>query len=376
MTANRSYRQIQRRRCRQISVGSVRVGGDAPISVQSMTNTPTADAGATIDQIRRLEEAGVDIVRVSCPDEDSTAALGAIVRAARVPVVADIHFHYRRAIEAAEAGAACLRINPGNIGSQARVREVVKAARDHGCSIRIGVNAGSLERDLLEKYGEPCPEAMVESALNHARLLEDEDFREFKISVKASDVFLAVAAYQQLAEACEYPLHLGVTEAGALRTGTVKSAIGIGSLLWAGIGDTIRVSLSADPVEEVRVGYEILKGLGLRRRGVTVVACPSCARQQFDVVATVERLEARLAHITVPITLSVIGCVVNGPGEARETDIGFTGGGNGTHMVYVAGRQDHRVKDVDIVEHLAEMVERRAAEISAAATAGADSAAA
>ena len=375
MTANRSYRQIQRRRCRQISVGSVRVGGDAPISVQSMTNTPTADAGATIDQIRRLEEAGVDIVRVSCPDEDSTRALREIVRAARVPVVADIHFHYRRAIEAAEAGAACLRINPGNIGSQARVREVVKAARDHGCSIRIGVNAGSLERDLMEKYGEPCPEAMVESALNHARVLEDEDFREFKISVKASDVFLAVAAYQQLAEACDYPLHLGVTEAGALRTGTVKSAIGIGSLLWAGIGDTIRVSLSADPVEEVRVGYEILKSLGLRRRGVTVIACPSCARQQFDVVRTVERLEERLAHISVPITLSVIGCVVNGPGEARDTDIGFTGGGNGTHMVYVAGRQDHRVKDVDIVEHLAEMVERKAAELTAAGATGKSAAA-
>jgi (E)-4-hydroxy-3-methylbut-2-enyl-diphosphate synthase len=376
MTANRSYRQIQRRRCRQISVGSVRVGGDAPISVQSMTNTPTSDAAATIAQIRRLEEAGVDIVRVSCPDEDSTRALREIVRASRVPVVADIHFHYRRAIEAAEAGAACLRINPGNIGSQARVREVVKAARDHGCSMRIGVNAGSLERDLLEKYGEPCPEAMVESALNHARVLEDEDFREFKISVKASDVFLAVAAYQQLAEACDYPLHLGVTEAGALRTGTVKSAIGIGSLLWAGIGDTIRVSLSADPVEEVRVGYEILKGLGLRRRGVTVIACPSCARQQFDVVRTVERLEERLAHISVPITLSVIGCVVNGPGEARDTDIGFTGGGNGTHMVYVAGQQDHRVKDVDIVEHLAEMVERRAAELTAARAGSADSAAA
>jgi (E)-4-hydroxy-3-methylbut-2-enyl-diphosphate synthase len=376
MTANRSYRQIQRRHCRQISVGSVRVGGDAPISVQSMTNTPTSDAAATIAQIRRLEEAGVDIVRVSCPDEDSTRALREIVRASRVPVVADIHFHYRRAIEAAEAGAACLRINPGNIGSQARVREVVKAARDHGCSMRIGVNAGSLERDLLEKYGEPCPEAMVESALNHARVLEDEDFREFKISVKASDVFLAVAAYQQLADACDYPLHLGVTEAGALRTGTVKSAIGIGSLLWAGIGDTIRVSLSADPVEEVRVGYEILKGLGLRRRGVTVIACPSCARQQFDVVRTVERLEERLAHISVPITLSVIGCVVNGPGEARDTDIGFTGGGNGTHMVYVAGQQDHRVKDVDIVEHLAEMVERRAAELTAARAGSADSAAA
>ncbi len=375
MSATRSYRQIQRRRSRQISVGKVRVGGDAPITVQSMTNTPTSDAIATIAQVRALEEAGADIVRVSCPDEDSTRALRDIVRAAKVPIGADIHFHYRRAIEAAEAGAACLRINPGNIGSRARVQEVVKAARDHGCSIRIGVNAGSLERDLLEKYGEPCPEAMVESAMHHARILEDEDFREFKISVKASDVFLAVAAYQQLAEACDYPLHLGITEAGSLRTGTVKSSIGIGSLLWAGIGDTIRVSLSADPVEEVKAGYEILKALGLRRRGVTVVACPSCARQQFDVIRTVERLEERLAHISVPITLSVIGCVVNGPGEARETDIGFTGGGNGTHMVYVAGQQDHRVKDVDIVDHLAEMVERKAAEI-AAREAGGDAAAA
>ncbi|MBM3478037.1 MAG: flavodoxin-dependent (E)-4-hydroxy-3-methylbut-2-enyl-diphosphate synthase [Alphaproteobacteria bacterium] len=375
MSANRSYRQIQRRRSRQISVGKVRVGGDAPITVQSMTNTPTSDAVATIAQVRALEEAGADIVRVSCPDEDSTRALRDIVRAAKVPIVADIHFHYRRAIEAAEAGAACLRINPGNIGSRARVQEVVKAACDHGCSIRIGVNAGSLERDLLEKYGEPCPEAMVESALHHARILEDEDFREFKISVKASDVFLAVAAYQQLAEACDYPLHLGITEAGSLRTGTVKSSIGIGSLLWAGIGDTIRVSLSADPVEEVKAGYEILKALGLRRRGVTVVACPSCARQQFDVIRIVERLEERLAHISVPITLSVIGCVVNGPGEARDTDIGFTGGGNGTHMVYVAGQQDHRVKDVDIVDHLAEMVERKAAEI-AAREAGGDAAAA
>jgi (E)-4-hydroxy-3-methylbut-2-enyl-diphosphate synthase len=362
----RSYRQILRRKSRQIMVGKVPVGGDAPIAVQTMTNTPTPDAGATIDQIRRAEEAGVDIVRVSCPDEESTAALKTIVRAAKVPVVADIHFHYKRAIEAAEAGAACLRINPGNIGSKERVREVVKAAKDHGCSIRIGVNAGSLEREFLEKYGEPCPEAMVESALSHAKCLEDEDFREFKISCKASDVFLAVAAYQQLADACDYPLHLGITEAGALRMGTIKSAIGMGSLLWAGIGDTIRVSLSADPVEEVKVGYDILKAMGLRRRGVTVIACPSCARQQFDVIKTVERLEERLSKITVPMTLSVIGCVVNGPGEARETDIGFTGGGNGTHMVYVAGQQDHRLKDGDIVEHLAAMVEKKAAEILAA----------
>ncbi len=365
----RPYRDIHRRKSRQIRVGSVAVGGDAPISVQSMTNTLTADAPATIGQVQALERAGADIVRVSCPDTDSTAALRRIVREVQVPIVADIHFHYKRAIEAAEAGAACLRINPGNIGSSDRVREVVKAAKDHGCSVRIGVNAGSLERDLLEKHGEPCPEAMVESALNHIRILEDNDFHETKVSCKASDVFLAVAAYQQLAEACDYPLHLGITEAGALRTGTVKSAIGLGSLLWAGIGDTIRISLSADPVEEVRVGYEMLKALGLRRRGVTVVSCPSCARQQFDVIKTVEALEERIAHITTPMTVSVIGCVVNGPGEARETDIGFTGGGHGTHQVYVAGVPHHRLKEAGIVEHLAEMIEKKAAEIEAARTA-------
>jgi (E)-4-hydroxy-3-methylbut-2-enyl-diphosphate synthase len=307
----------------------------------------------------------VDIIRVSCPDEASTKALGAIVKASGVPIVADIHFHYKRAIEAADAGAACLRINPGNIGSAERVREVVKAARDHGVSMRIGVNAGSLERDLLEKYGEPCPEAMVESALDHARILQDHDFHEFKISVKASDVFLAVAAYQQLADACDYPLHIGVTEAGGLRTGTVKSAIGLGSLLWAGIGDTIRVSLSAEPEEEVRVGYEMLKALGLRHRGVNIISCPSCARQQYDVIRTVEALEKRVAHITTPMTVSVIGCVVNGPGEARETDIGFTGGGNGTHQVYVAGVPHHRLKDASIVDHLVELIEKKAAEIEA-----------
>jgi len=361
----RPYREIQRRKARRIMVGNVAVGGDAPITVQSMTNTPTSDAQATIRQVHALEEAGADIVRVSCPDEESTAALKTIVDNVSVPIVADIHFHYRRAIEAADAGAACLRINPGNIGSADRVREVVKAARDHGCSMRIGVNAGSLEKDLLERYGEPCPEAMVESALDHARILEDNDFREFKISVKASDIFLAVAAYQGLAEACDYPLHLGITEAGGLRGGTVKSAIGIGSLLWAGIGDTIRVSLSADPVEEVKAGFEILKSLGLRHRGVNVISCPSCARQQFDVIATVNKLEERLAHISTPMTLSVIGCVVNGPGEARETDIGFTGGGHGTHQVYVAGIPHHRLKDEDVVEHLVRMVEEKAAEIEA-----------
>ncbi|HEX7198888.1 MAG TPA: flavodoxin-dependent (E)-4-hydroxy-3-methylbut-2-enyl-diphosphate synthase [Dongiaceae bacterium] len=362
----RPYRDIQRRKSRQIHVGNVPVGGGAPITVQSMTNTLTSDAAATIAQIRALEEAGADIVRVSCPDEESTAALPAIVKAVKLPIVADIHFHYKRAIEAAKAGAACLRINPGNIGSAERVREVVKAARDHGCSMRIGVNAGSLERDLLEKYGEPCPEAMVESALDHARILEDNDFFEFKISVKASDVFLAVAAYQGLADACDYPLHLGITEAGGLRSGSVKSSIGMGSLLWAGIGDTIRVSLSADPVEEIKVGFDILKSLGLRHRGVNVISCPSCARQQFDVISTVSVLEKRLAHISTPMTVSVIGCVVNGPGEARETDIGFTGGGNGTHQVYVNGLPDHRLKDANIVDHLVEMIEKKAAEIEAA----------
>jgi (E)-4-hydroxy-3-methylbut-2-enyl-diphosphate synthase len=343
----------------------VPVGGDAPITVQSMTNTLTHDVKATVEQIQGLERAGADIVRVSCPDEESAAALKDIVRQVKVPIVADIHFHYKRAIEAAQNGAACLRINPGNIGSAERVKEVVKAAKDHGCSMRIGVNAGSLEKDLLERYGEPCPEAMVESALTHAKILEDNDFFEFKISCKASDVFLAVAAYQQLSEACDYPLHLGITEAGGMLTGTTKSAIGMGSLLWAGIGDTIRVSLSAEPVEEIKIGYEILKALGLRRRGVTVISCPSCARQNFQVIKTVEVLEQRLSHITTPLTLSVIGCVVNGPGEARETDIGFTGGGNNTHQVYVAGLPDHRLKDQNIVDHLVALVEKKAAEIEA-----------
>jgi (E)-4-hydroxy-3-methylbut-2-enyl-diphosphate synthase len=362
----RPYRDIVRRKSRQIRVGKVLVGGDAPITVQSMTNTPTHDVAATIEQIRRLEVAGVDIVRVSCPDEASSAALREIVPEVTVPIVADIHFHYRRAIEAAESGAACLRINPGNIGSRERVREVIKAARDHGCSMRIGVNAGSLERDLLERYGEPCPEAMVESALNHAKHLEDEGFLDFKISVKASDVFLAVAAYQQLAEATDAPLHIGVTEAGGLRSGTVKSSVGMGMLLWSGIGDTLRVSLSSDPVDEVKVGFDILKSLGLRHRGVNVIACPSCARQQFDVIKTVEVLEQRLAHIATPMTVSVIGCVVNGPGEATMTDIGFAGGGRGTHQVYIGGVPHHRLKDSDIVDHLVELVEQKAAEIEAA----------
>tara|TARA_Y100000588_G_scaffold391513_1_gene500341 strand:+ start:2409 stop:3530 length:1122 start_codon:yes stop_codon:yes gene_type:complete len=344
-------------------VGSVPVGGGAPISVQTMTNTPTSNSKATLTQIMQCISAGADIIRVSCPDQDSTTSLKEITRTSPVPIVADIHFHYRRAIEAAEAGAACLRINPGNIGNSQRVREVIKAAQDNGCSMRIGVNAGSLEKYLLEKYGEPCPEAMVESALGHAQLLEDNDFFNFKISVKASNIFLATAAYQQLSEKIDYPLHLGITEAGAFRTGTIKSAIGMGMLLWSGIGDTIRVSLSDDPVEEVRAGFDILKSLNLRHRGVNVISCPSCARQQFDVIETVKVLEDRLSHITTPLTLSIIGCVVNGPGEARSTDIGLTGGGKDTHQVYLSGVPSHRLKDENIVEHIVKLVEQHAAEL-------------
>lgn len=361
----RAHRQIKRRISRKVFVGSVAVGGDAPISVQSMTNTLTSNVKETVDQIRRLEEVGADIVRVSCPDEDSTKALAKIIPQVKIPIVADIHFHYKRAIEAAKAGAACLRINPGNIGSAERVKEVIQAARDYNCSMRIGVNAGSLEKYLQEKYGEPCPEAMVESALSHAKILEDNDFFNFKISVKASDVMLAVAAYRDLAAVCDYPLHLGITEAGGLRTGTVKSAVGMGMLLMDGIGDTIRVSLSAEPEEEIKVGFDILKSLGLRHRGVNVISCPSCARQQFNVIKTVELLEQRISHITTPMTVSVIGCVVNGPGEAKSTDIGFTGGGNGTHQVYLAGIPHHRLQDTDIVDHLVEMIEKKAQEIEA-----------
>lgn len=361
----RPYRDIYRRKSKVVHVGRVAVGGDSPISVQSMTNTLTSDQSATISQVKALEDAGADIVRISCPDKDSTAALAGIVKSVNVPIVADIHFHHQRAIEAAAAGAACLRINPGNIGSEDRIRDVVQAAKDNGCSIRIGVNAGSLERNLLEKYGEPNPEALIESALFHAKILEDHDFTEFKISVKASDVFLAVAAYQGLAEQCDYPLHLGITEAGGLRSGTIKSAIGIGSLLWAGIGDTIRVSLSADPVEEVKAGFDILKSLDLRHRGVRIVSCPSCARQGFDVIKTVETLEQRLAHISTPISVSIIGCVVNGPGEAQLTDIGLTGGGNGTHKVYLSGLAEHNIDDASKMDHLVGLIEKKAAEVEA-----------
>lgn len=362
----RPWRNIYRRTSRQIRVGKVLVGGDAPISVQTMTNTLTTDIAATIEQVQRCAVAGADIVRISTPDEASTRALREIVAESPVPIVADIHFHYKRAIEAAVAGAACLRINPGNIGDAKRVKEVVKAAKDYGCSIRIGVNAGSLERHLLEKYGEPCPDAMVESGLDHIKLLQDNDFHEFKISVKASDVFMAAAAYQKLADATDAPIHLGITEAGGLVSGTVKSAIGLGNLLWMGIGDTIRVSLSADPVEEVKVGFEILKSLGLRHRGVTIISCPSCARQGFDVIKTVSALEDRLAHITTSMSLSIIGCVVNGPGEALMTDIGFTGGGAGSGMVYLAGKQVHKLGNEKMVDHIVELVEAKAAQIEAA----------
>ena len=346
-------------------VGSVPVGGDAPISVQTMTNTLTTDEKSTIEQIQECAAAGADLIRVSCPDMESTDSLRSIVKASPIPIIADIHFHYKRAIEAAEAGAACLRINPGNIGNPQKVMDVIKAAKDNGCSMRIGVNAGSLERPILEKFGEPCPEAMVESALEHSKILEDKGFLDFKISVKASDIFLAVAAYQKLSDLTDTPLHVGITEAGGFRTGTVKSSIGMGMLLWGGIGDTIRVSLSDDPVNEVKVGFDILKSLGLRHRGVNVISCPSCARQQFDVINTVKILEERLSHITTPITLSIIGCVVNGPGEARETDIGLTGGGKGTHQIYLGGLPNHRLKDEGIITHIVELVEIKAREIEA-----------
>ena len=356
----RPWRTIERRASRKIRVGNIEVGGDAPIAVQSMTNTLTHDVEATVAQVLALQEAGADIVRVSVPDPDSSAALRAIVDQVEVPLVADIHFHYKRGIEAADQGAACLRINPGNIGGQHRVKEVVAAARANGCSIRIGVNGGSLEKELLEKYGEPTPDAMVESALMHARMLDDEGFHDYKISVKASDVFMTVAAYHQLAEVTDAPLHLGITEAGGTRIGTVKSSIGMGNLLWAGIGDTIRVSLSADPVEEIKVGFDMLKSLGIRTRGVNIISCPSCARQGFDVIKTVRTLEERLAHIAQPITLSIIGCVVNGPGEAMFTDIGFTGGSAGYGMMYHAGKKTGKTDNDDMVDDIVAAVEAKA----------------
>ena len=352
----RPYRHIERRKSKKIKVGNISVGGDAPISVQTMTNTPTTDIDLTLDQIEKCVEAGADIIRVSCPDKNSTTALKQLVRLSPIPIVADIHFHYLRAIEAADAGAACLRINPGNIGQADKIKEVISAAKQNHSSIRIGVNAGSLEKNILDKYGEPTPEALVDSALAHIQILKEHDFQDYKVSVKASDVFLAVAAYTQLADIDDCPLHIGITEAGSLRAGTVKSSIGLGNLLWSGIGDTIRVSLSADPAEEVRVAYELLKSLGLRRRGVTVISCPSCARQQFDVIKTVQEVEERLQHITDPITVSIIGCIVNGPGEAKETDIGLTGGGKGNHQIYVNGITDHIIRNENVADYVVNFV--------------------
>ena len=355
----RPYRTIKRKNTKKIKVGKVSIGGEAPISVQSMTNTLTTDVKGTINQIRSLEEAGADIVRVSCPDEESTKALKKIVKEVSVPIVADIHFHYKRAIEAAKMGASCLRINPGNIGSNQKILEVIKAAKDNGCSMRIGVNAGSLNKNLLEKYKEPCPEALVESAQQNISLLEDNDFFNFKISVKSSDIFLTVKAYRKLSEICNYPLHLGVTEAGGLFTGSIKSSIGIGQLLMEGIGDTIRVSLSSDPVDEVKAGFEILKSLGIRSRGVNIISCPSCARQTFPVIETVKLLEKKLAHIKKPINLSIIGCVVNGPGEAAHTQIGLTGGGQDSNLLYLSGIPHSKIPNSEIVDRVVKLVEEK-----------------
>ena len=356
----RPHRVINRKITKEIKVGNVKVGGKAPISVQSMTNTLTTDIKGTINQIHSLEEAGADIVRVSCPDEDSTKALKEIIKEVTVPIVADIHFHFKRAIEAAEMGASCLRINPGNIGDKQRILEVIKAAKTNNCSIRIGVNAGSLEKNLLEKYKEPCPEALVESAQHNIKLLEDNDFFNFKISVKSSDIFLTVKAYKKLSQICNYPLHLGVTEAGGLLTGSIKSSIGIGQLLMDGIGDTIRVSLSSDPVDEVKAGFEILKSLGIRSRGVNIISCPSCARQAFPVIETVKILEEKLSHIKKPISLSIIGCVVNGPGEAAQTEIGLTGGGQDSNLLYLSGVPHSKVPSSEIIEKIVKMIEEKA----------------
>ena len=355
----RPHRIINRKKTKEIKVGNVSVGGDSQITVQSMTNTLTTDIKETIKQIHSLEEVGADIVRVSCPDEDSTKALKDIVKEVKVPIVADIHFHYKRAIEAAKMGASCLRINPGNIGSRDRILEVVKAAKDYNCSIRIGVNAGSLDKTLLEKYKEPCPDALVESAMYNVKLLEDNDFFNFKISVKSSDVFLTVKSYRKLSKACDYPLHLGITEAGGLMTGSIRSSIGIGQLLMDGIGDTIRVSLSSDPIDEIKSGYEILKSLGIRARGVNIISCPSCARQAFPVIETVKELEKKLSHVKEPITLSIIGCVVNGPGEAAQTEIGLTGGGQDNNLLYLSGIPHNKVASHDIINKVVELVEEK-----------------
>ena len=359
----RPFRDIKRRKTKTISLGNVKVGGDNPISVQSMTNTLTTDVKATIKQINEIQNEGADLVRVSCPDEASSKALKEIVRNVNVPIIADIHFHYKRAIEAAESGASCLRINPGNIGDKKKIKEVIAAAKDYDCSIRVGVNAGSLEKDILEKFKEPCPEALVESAIRNIKILEDEDFFNLKVSVKSSDVFLTIQAYRQLSKAIDYPLHLGITEAGSYVSGSIKSSIGIGTLLLEGIGDTIRISLSDDPVQEIKIGNEILKSLNLRNRGVKIISCPSCARQGFEVIETVKLLEEKLSHIKTPITLSVIGCVVNGPGEAALTDVGITGGRNGNNMLYLSGMQKEKVLTKDMINRVVSEVEKKVSEI-------------
>ena len=359
----RPFRNIDRKKTKVINVGDVKIGGDNPISVQSMTNTLTTDIKSTINQINEIHEEGADIVRVSCPDEDSTKALKEITQNVKLPVIADIHFHYKRAIEAAENGAKCLRINPGNIGDKQKIHDVLSAAKNNDCSIRIGVNAGSLEKDILEKYKEPCPEALVESALRNIKVLEDQNFFNFKVSVKSSDVFLSIAAYRQLSKAMDYPLHLGITEAGSFVSGSVKSSIGLGALLLDGIGDTIRISLSDDPVKEIKIGNEILKSLGLRNRGVKIISCPSCARQAFQVIDTVKILEEKLSHIKTPVTLSIIGCVVNGPGEAAMTDVGITGGGKGNNMLYLSGVQSKKVLTNEIIDKVVFEVEKKASEL-------------
>ncbi len=359
----RPYQQINRRKSRVIKVGNVNIGGNNQIAVQTMTNTLTSNAKDTIAQIERSAKLGVDLVRVSVPDKESSYSLKEIVKHSPVPIIADIHFHYKRGIEAANNGASCIRINPGNIGSIERIKEVIKAAKDNNCSIRVGVNAGSLEKQILEKFSEPNPEALVESAKLNIKILEDNDFTNFKISVKSSDIFMSIKAYEQLAELCDYPLHLGITEAGGKRTGSIKSSIGVGNLLLRGIGDTIRISLSDEPEEEVRVGFEILKSLGLRNRGVKIISCPSCARQQFEVIKTVKNLEKKLDDISTPITVSIIGCVVNGPGEATMTNIGITGGGNDTHMIYLDGKKNNVVKNVDLVSYLEDLIRKKTKEI-------------
>ena len=360
----RPFRDINRRKTKVVKVGNVLVGGQNPISVQSMTNTLTKDVNQTIYQINEIAKEGADLVRVSCPDQDSTNALKEIVKHSSIPIVADIHYHYKRALESADNGAKCLRINPGNIGDKKKIKEVILAAKNNDCAIRIGVNSGSLEKDILEKYKEPCPEALVESALRNIKILEDEDFFNFKVSVKSSDVFLSIGAYKQLSKVTEYPLHLGITEAGSFLPGSIKSSIGLGNLLLDGIGDTIRVSLSDDPVEEVKVGNEILKSLNLRNRGVKIISCPSCARQAFQVIDTVKKLEQKLSHIKTPITLSIIGCVVNGPGEAALTDIGITGGGKGSNMLYLNGIQTAKLSNENIINKVVELVEKKAQDLT------------